>query len=261
MKNERYINTINWCRYVWETCMENGRPIHPEYPWYYMDSNQVRTFNSEVHLYMQYKPQTISWYNKEWTEKVDYHPSIACGLIRSKNIFTVNSSFECDVMMPAGNNLWFSFWLTACDAWPPEIDIFEGYTDKKGSYYDRLAFHWQFPFLYRNVRVESNVHYKDNGINRQAKPKGVHSRYFNHKIQSQWNHFKCTWKENIIAFSINDVVVRTITDMNILSRMKTKGMWVIFNVWPNDSFDLSEYGDITTFSRPFIIKNFKAKKI
>lgn len=242
--------------------MEGNRPIHPDSPWYYMDGNQVKQFNNELYLFIEHKPTSFLWWNKGWKERVEYNPDIACGIVRSENTFPINSSFECDVMMPEGNNLWFSFWLSACDNWPPEIDIFEGYTDHNGSYHDKLGLHWKFPFLYKNVRVESNVHYTDDkGIHRQIKPKGVHEKYLRQPLRSRWNRFKCCWKDDFITFSINDVVVRTVTDEKVLSKMKTKGMWVIFNVWPNDKFDLSKNGDIKSFKRPFIIKNFEVKKI
>lgn len=253
---------ITWCGCKWQTCMEGNRPIHPDYPWYYIDGSQVKTLNNEVHLSIAHKPTSFLWWNSGWKEKVEYNPVIASGLIKSVKAFPVNSSFECDVMMPEGNNLWFSFWLTACDDWPPEIDIFEGYTDHNGSYHDKLGLHWRFPFIYRNVRVESNVHYNDAlDLHRQIGAEGVHEKRLHLPLCSQWNHFKCCWKEDFITFSINDVVVRTVTNKKVLSKMKTSGMWVIFNVWPNDKFDLSENGDVKKFKRAFIIKNFKVKKI
>ncbi len=259
MNTNPEINRFKWCGHQWETCMESGRPIHPDDPRYYIDGRQVAKFNDAIHLSLAHNPISFIW---GWYDKNVYAPDVACGLIKSVEAFPVNTSFECDVMMPKGNNLWFSFWLTACDSWPPEIDVFEGYTDQDGSYYDKLAFHWKFPFLYKNLRFESNVHYTDSkGVHRQIGPKGIHERYLKRSLSSSWNHFKCCWKEDFITFSINDVVVRTIKNKKTLSKMKTSGMWVIFNIWPNDKFDTSKDGDIMSFVSPFKIRNFKVNKI
>ena len=242
--------------------MENKRPIHPDNPWYYMDGDQINVFYNEVNLRIEYKPTSLAWWDKGWAQKVLYHPNIACGIIRSKHAFPVNTSFECEVKAPEGNNLWFSFWLTACDSWPPEIDIFEGYTDKNGSCFDKLGLHWRFPFLYRDVRMESNVHYKDDKeIHRHISPKGDHKSMFKLPLESSWNHFRCEWREDSIKFYINNNLHRVVKDKKILSKMKTKGMWMIFNVWPNDRFDLSKDGDIRSFTEPFTIRNFKTAKI
>lgn len=255
------IERFNWCGHKWETCMENGRPIHPDNPWYYIDGSKVSIINDDLYLRIGREAKTITWWNKEWTEKIAYKSTIACGLVKSVETFPVNSSFECDVMMPKGNNLWFSFWLTACDNWPPEIDIFEGYTDNKGSCLDKLGLHWQFPFIYRNVRFESNVHYKDaSGVHRQIGAEGIPQRYLE-PLHHRWNHFKCEWRNDSIKFYVNDHLVRTVRNKKVLSKMETKGMWVIFNIWPNDKFDLSRKGDIKSFSFPFIIKDFKVHKI
>lgn len=254
------IQKITWCGHKWETCMENGRPIHPDNPWYYIDGSNVSVINNDLYLRIRRNARTITWWNKDWTEKVEYHPTISCGLVKSVEAFPVNSSFECYVMMPRGNNLWFSFWLTACDNWPPEIDIFEGYTDSKGSYLDKLGLHRQFPFIYRNVRFESNVHYSDNkDVHRQIGPEGVHEKYI--EGFHRFNHFKCEWREDSIKFYINNHLVRTVRNKKVLSKMETAGMHVIFNIWPNDRFDLSRKGDTNSFSYPFIIKDFKVHKI
>ena len=258
------IKILNWCGHKWETCMENGRPIHPDNPWYYIDGSKVSVNDNTIYLNIGREAKTITWWNKEGTEKIAYKSTIACGLIKSVEAFPVNSSFECDVMMPIGKNLWFSFWLTACDNWPPEVDIFEGYTDENGSYLDKLAFHWKFPFIYRSMRFESNVHYTDNkGVHRQVGPKGVHPNNIRMYpfIYKEWQHFKCEWRNDSIKFFVNDHLVRTVRNKKVLSKMETKGMWVIFNIWPNDKFDLSRKGDIKSFSFPFIIKDFKLNKI
>lgn len=256
------VKTIDWCGYRWVSAMEGNRPVHPERPWYYMDGKRVFKFNNEIHLSIAHDPAKFIWYKSNWKDQALYEPNIACGVIRSATTFTVDTSFECEVKMPIGKNLWFSFWLTACDDWPPEIDIFEGYTDKYADYFDKIGLHWKFPFVYRNMRFESNIHYKNkHQEHRHIGAKGVHEKYIKHKPQSQWNRFRCDWRNNAITFYINEKLVRTITNKRVLSAMQTQGMWAIFNIWPNDQFDVSKDGDIKSFVQPFIIRNFKTRKI
>ena len=62
--------------------------------------------------------------------------------------------FEAKIKLPKGKNLWPAFWMWAWDSWPPEIDIFEGYTtvlvddqevdrfyEKQSVYLDKVTLH------------------------------------------------------------------------------------------------------------------------
>ena len=106
----------------WETCMENGRPLHPSDPRYYINKNNVIVNNDTLTLTMDYNPKTIKWYGLGWTlPKIDYTPKYSCGLIKSVDTVKVNSIIEADLKFPKGANLWPSFWLTACDSWPQKL--------------------------------------------------------------------------------------------------------------------------------------------
>lgn len=257
------IKEFQWCGLTWRTAMESDRPIAPSNPWYYYDGAQVYLDRSDIiHLSISRYPRTIKWFDSSWDKKVDYHPTIACGVIRSVDTVPVNSVIECEVKMPKGVNLWPSFWMTACDAWPPEIDIFEGYTNRKGSYKDGIGLHRTFPFIYREIRMESNVHYKGaNGEHLWAGAQALNKKYLKMPLEGNWNHFRCEWREDSIRFYANGKLTRTVTDEFLLSKMKTEGMWVIFNVWPNDRFNLEEDGDITAFKQCYSIRNFKITPI
>ena len=255
---------FKWCRYTWETCMESNRPIHPDYPNNYYNKKCVYKdlSTNDIVLNIAYGPKKIIWWDKTWKNKVEYNPTIACGLIKTVETIPVNNSIECEVLAPTGPNLWFSFWLTACDNWPPEIDIFEGYTDENSSYFDKLKFHWKFPFIYRDVRMESNVHYKkDKGVHKSTTAKGEHKSFFNLPLQDCWNNFKCNWYEDKIEFYINGKLHRVITDKKVLSKMKTEGMWAIFNIYPGDKFNYSVNRDIQKFGYSYRIRDFKVTKL
>ena len=67
------------------------------------------------------------------------HPSIKLTYDEWRNIiYTYNESFKEYILetgekakLPYGDNLWPAFWMWSWDSWPPEIDIFEGYTNNK----------------------------------------------------------------------------------------------------------------------------------
>lgn len=244
--------------YTWETCMENDRPLHPSDPRYYINKDNVidNEKDNTVELSIQHDPAIVNWYNSEWTAKINYYPKYSCGLIKSVETVPVNSIIEAKIKFPKGNNLWPSFWLTACDDWPPEIDIVEAYSNKKGDYRDSIGLHCTWPFIYREYRLETNVHYKTySGQHLQSGAATLHKKYLNLPLEDNWNHFKCEWTENHIKFYVNDNLIRTISDPFILKKMKTDGMWVIFNVWPNKTHKTNEA------CTNMIIKDFKVTSI
>ena len=211
---------------------------------------------------MRRNPTTLDWWNADWTEYTSYNPVISCGLVRSVRPFPIGTRIECEVKAPAGSNLWFSLWLAACDRWPPEIDVFEGYTDETGDYRGRLSLHPQFPFIHRDYRLESCLHYNDSrGRHAHLKARGVRASALDLPLDTRWNRFRLDWRRDAITIEANGNRVRSVTDRKVLSGMRTRGMWVILNIWPGKGFDIGEHGDIDSLRSPFMIRNFKAFKI
>lgn len=261
--SEKKIETFEWCGYEWTTCMEEGRLIHPAAPWYYTDSGCARIDgDGALCLTMRHNPTTLDWWNADWTEYTRYNPVISCGLVRSVRPFPIGTRIECEVKAPAGSNLWFSLWLAACDRWPPEIDVFEGYTDATGDYRGRLSLHPQFPFIHRDYRLESCLHYNDSrGRHAHLKARGVRASALDLPLDTRWNRFRLDWRRDAITIDANGNRVRSVTDRKVLSGTRTPGMWVILNIWPGKGFDIGEHGDIDSLRSPFMIRNFKAFKI
>ena len=261
--SEKNIETFEWCGHVWTTCMENNRLIHPAAPWYYTDSGCASIDGDGVlSLTMRRNPTTLDWWNADWTEYTSYNPVISCGLVRTVQPFRVGTRIECEVKAPAGSNLWFSLWLAACDRWPPEIDVFEGYTDADGDYRGRLSLHPQFPFIHRDYRLESCLHYNDRlGYHAHLKARGVRASALNLPLDTRWNRFRLDWRRDAITIEANGNRVRSVTDRKVLSGMRTRGMWVILNIWPGKGFDIGEHGDIDSLRSPFMIRGFKASLI
>lgn len=250
--NQTFDDKINWCGYEWECCMENNRIMHPDYPWYWMDKDQVSIENNQtLVLKIANKPNAIRY----WDNKI-YNPVIACGLIRSIKPFSYGT-FSADIKLPHGYNLWPSFWLSGDTNWPPEIDIMEAWT-----YDDRpfRLFTSKFPYINPGWRTTTNVHYLEDTLSK----KDCGSE--NISIFKQWKNpsnnfinYKVDWFPNEIIFYVNNKVVRRIN--NEISKDLTKNlnhpdkgfeMDVIFNVFCENPGVIK-----VNLNTPMIIKNFK----
>ena len=227
-------NTFNWCGCTWKSQMDGGRIIHPTYPWYwYSSSDNVlkRDKNDMLELFIKKNPKDV----KHWDGNI-YHPTYEVATIRSVEDFGYGT-FSCKMMMPTGKNISASFWLSGSGNWPPEIDIEEGFLEG-----DKGWFRWTenyFPYLKPSWRTTTNVHFRDDNMNKTH----IGSRNISYLKQSKdpsenWIEYKCTWKPNLITFYANDKVVRTVTGkeckqltQNIKDPEKGWKVNVIFNVW------------------------------
>lgn len=261
---KRFTKRFTWAGYEWETCMESGRPIHPDLPSYYYDGNCVSIEqDNSVCLTMGYNPTVVRWWNKDWSEIVDYHPTIACGLIRSVEPFPLYGRFKCSATLPMGANLWPSFWSTSSETWPPEIDFFEAYSDDYGSYMNEyFSLHRRWPFFFRGLRIQPNVHYSVDGQHRQIGPVNICGCTTNFSGQPDFsrNEYACEVRPDIIRWTVNGKTVRVCRNKEVLEHIKTEGMHVIFNIWPTVDFDISENGDIEHLCAPYIIHDFKYER-
>ena len=80
-------------------------------------------------------------------------------------------------------------------------------------------------------------------------------------LDTRWNRFRLDWRLDAITIEANGNRVRSVTDRKVLSGMRTRGMWVILNIWPGKGFDIGEHGDIDSLRSPFMIRGFKASLI
>lgn len=245
-------DTFNWCSYDWECCMEGGRIIHSDLPWYWMDPNQVmKDDNDSLYLFLNEISKTV----KHWDGKTS-HPYMAGGTIRSVKSFDYGT-FSLDIKAPQGFNLWPSFWLSGDTNWPPEIDMFEAWS------YDNNYFVWaqsHFPWLNPGWKTTNNIHYNNdniehthigsNNISIFKQPKNPTKHFINYKVE---------WFPDSITFYVNDKVVRKVTGdvckqlvKNLDHPEKSYKMDVIINVWCEDPSKFN-----VKMISPMVIKNFK----
>ena len=133
-------------------------------------------------------------------------------------------TFEIEAKLPHKQpNAWPAFWMWAFESWPPEIDVFEAYSNKKGRY-----FNWSISALWGKFwRCATNVHLGKlpNNYNVRAKNhwmgwKSPSKRFIKYKVE---------WFEDKIEVYYDGRSVRKITDESVLSQLRGTTMNVIIN--------------------------------
>ena len=208
------MKTIRWSGYDWKTNKPDGGAFHADNPHMWYDDACVRVMtNGMLSLDARYNPHTFLMDGKTYT------PEIAIGLVCTKQKF-FHGKFEICAKLPQGNWLWPAFWLTGAKTWPPEIDVFEGYSDGKGSY---RHFQWTKPCAKYAVKTNAwkNVYPKQKQLGPQQ-----HKAF---KNPDAYHWFTMEWRPNEIKLLINNHKVRTFDDKTLLKQMNEQGMYVLLN--------------------------------
>jgi len=185
--------------------------IHSSYPYQYYDINSIKINNQGLILEQKYNPTKITHPNGN-----TYYPDYSVGLVSSKESWRYGW-FEIKAQLPKGYGLWPAIWLSGLDTWPPEIDIMEGYTRNKTNYNI-------FP-LYFKKRIQTNIHYSINSINKNI---GGKSYCLNIDPIDNTITYICYWEKEFIYLYYNDNLVRKITDPAILNTFN-QNMYIILN--------------------------------
>lgn len=86
--------------------------------------------------------------------------------------------FEIRSKTPKGTGFWPAFWLVSTEAWPPEIDIYEFYTNEPG-------------------RIKTNQHWRNKRDKKHMQPKGykmkVDASADFHTYAVEWTRKKIKW--------------------------------------------------------------------
>lgn len=234
---------IIWENYVWNS----GQPwgyIHPQYirQWYDPTSVVIND-NKTLSLKTKFNPR----YFPEYNEISD----IGIGLVHCEERFSFGK-FEFVAKLPRGKYLWPAIWMSGWNAWPPEIDILEGYSNRLSNYF---FINWSFPISYWNLKT--NLHYIDKDNNDKKDNVGQKSNFFSFKSPSK-NYFKytCIWEKNYIEIFYNKKLVRRFTDKKTLRDLNNKKMMVILNNATLKGVDKTKNHIESVFN----IKSFKYEK-
>ena len=121
------MDTIHWQGYEWIT-QERWGQVNPKDPKHWMDPSAVSISGDTLYL--------KSHYNPKYFIDIDKTVDAGCGTLSCTTKFGYGY-FEIRAKLPDGPYQWPAFWMWSFDSWPPEIDVFEGYSDKKGSYLNK----------------------------------------------------------------------------------------------------------------------------
>lgn len=234
------MNTIFWAGYHWKTTERNGLQFHPAKPNFWLDSKEVTIdTNGYLHLTSRYNPKKFGSFDRP----------MACGLISSVNEFEYGT-FEIYAKLPSGKYLWPAFWAYSCLTWPPEVDMFEGYSNGDGSYWNFQWLHWFSPW---NIRT--NCFY-----GKSTKPKEIGSKQHsetNGDPSKRFEYYRLEWKPKTIRIFYGTKMVRCIDDSDIINQFnKSKMNIIINNGITNDAKSCNKMKE-----SDFVIKYFSYKPL
>lgn len=159
------------------------------------------------------------------------------GLVTSKEAFGYGI-YEWNIKLPIGIGLWPAVWLSCKDSWPPEIDVIEGYSNKKSNY---------------GRNLNTDIHCGKNPETLNSKGAKRHGLFVNDK---QVLNLKCYWTENYIKIYYNNFLCREITDKKDLAWFKNVKMLNIMNTaLRREIMENESHNNVTFF--PLIILDFR----
>jgi len=229
---------IKWSGYSWRT-QERWGPIHADklYCWYNPKCVNIDEYR---YLHLLTKKESKLFRLQQQNEQTVVDSPISVGLISSTDMFGYGY-FEIEAKLPTGPNLWPAFWMWSASGWPPEIDVFEGYTDNRNGY---LKFNRFNPLGFWNL--QSNAHFKDikTGKNSNAKAK---THYFGFKNPAtNFIKYGLKFTPDEITIFYDGKAVRTL-DKSLMPYFKGHKMNVIINNSVSQGVDIEaeNYSDFT----------------
>ena len=139
-------------------------------------------------------------WNPKYFQELGLTSSIGTGLVSCTEKFSFGE-FEIEAKLPYGKHLWPAFWMWSWDSWPPEIDVFEGYSDNNPNYF---KFRLGSPFGFWNL--QTNVHYTDGGKNKML---GGDTSFFGFKDPTKnFIKYSVIWERNSLKFYYGGKLVR-----------------------------------------------------
>lgn len=225
------METIKWSGREWLT-RETWGLYHPNNRKFWYDKSAITVEGSMLKLRVHKNPR---YFDNTFIET-------GIGLISSVDDFLFGH-FEIECRLPAGKHLWPAFWTYGRETWPPEIDIFEGYSKGGGSYlgtfFDSLSL-WN---------VQTNAHFgSEAGGTKGAS--GAKTHWFGFKNPAKhFIKYKMSWYPDKIVIFYNNTEVRTFREKALLEQMNNQPSRVMIN---------TAISDVNwTSNADFMIKYFK----
>lgn len=216
----------------------NWGDFHPDYPYQYYDNSGECVYNSDGILNLSVKNIPKEFKHNHKIIIIPY----ATGLITSRKDFHYGW-FEAQIRLPKGKYLWNSYWLGGSITWPPEADIFEGYSGNDGLYKKRCI---------KNCKIQPNLHFGNitDGSKSQYKPYDVRVK----NAADRFVTYVCHWEKEFIRIYYDRMLIFECKDKKILeyyNRRTDKMMIILGNgLRPDYKEDFDEI-------QPFQIKYVK----
>lgn len=230
------MSMFNWCGFDWIK-QERWGQIHKEKTNWWYDPDCVE-LDSTGNLVLSIKN------NPKYFKELNITSDNGVGLVSCLEKFG-HGIFSIEAKLPNGKNLWPAFWMWSWDSWPPEIDIFEGYSNDNENFF---KFRILKPLAFWNL--QTNVHFNKGGINKMI---GGKTHFFGFKDPTQnFIKYSLDWNKNYLKFYYDGRLVRKVTDKRILEQLSKTTMNVVIN-----NGITNEYLNGNKIESDFIIKNFQ----
>jgi len=173
-------------RTKWESFPNWGR-IHEDTPNIYCDDANT-VVNTNLELIADNADFIVSIGDE------DYNIDYTIGLIENyQYALQLDNSFgyyEMRCKIPKGFGMWPAFWLWPIDCWPPEIDIFEFWTDDECNWFN------------------TNYHWLDRDDNHKQKPYTHHILKTN--LSDNFHLYGLEWTDKYLKFYFDGILIRKI---------------------------------------------------
>lgn len=196
---------ITWQGYHW-LCKPIWGDTHPDDPNTWFDENlpYISEDDNSVKLGIKYEPKSFidtdgNRIVKDWGK---------C-LVRTINEFKYGT-FEWIADVPYEKWYGTGLWLASDYSWPPEIDIMEGYSGKRGNYRKNLIFTDIIPTCHWSKDCDTEKEHL------HKTKRNVLSCYFNKKGHDKYS---VEWTPDYVCVRYNDKIVKTFREKELLEHL------------------------------------------
>lgn len=252
---EEISKKIEWGGQKWELYKDDLTPL-PNNDLCYYSHYEIKKNGDFLYISLKRDPIVIKVKNTEGKEN-DIISYISCGKLESSQYFPSKGIYECDVMLPEGDNLISEFTLKTLRG--DELTIFksdsgkEYYKGKKDSFLSSFS---------SNETVNIKSSYIVEGDKRiEKESNNVSIKKFITPVEKKFNKFTCKISKKKIAIYINDNLVWKISDSSILNKFKEGFVKAVFSVTPSKDYNILATRNKKPYRSSMILNNFSYKPL
>lgn len=183
-----------------------GQPwgfFHPQQLYWYWTEEAVECTKDALVLENKYLPLTINKKDLPEWQQTPNMPDVftldwASGLISSKRSFKFGW-IEAEIMLPKEEMQWSAFWTSGVATWPPEIDIFEAYTEQD----------------VEKIDLQPNIHWGNTSSKASKKSYGAPTIHVKNP-SDRFVQYAIHWTEDFIKFYYDGILVQVCDNKQML---------------------------------------------